>query len=486
MEKKKKQKYTLAAFCKARGFTPEWLASEEGHLVINEMTKRLPDEELIIGGDLIIDHHVFSDFPDKVIVGGNLKIRFGNKFEFPAYFEVMGDVKMDNVRFDSIHEGCHFHRSVTIIQSWFKKIRDNFHVHGSLDLTQSTFDALPRGLVVDEVLTIAGTRITEIPEDCLCRSMDAQGSKLCRLPACWKVEDLNLDGCPIFCLSDGVEVTHSLKISRTLIRQIGQRCQPVILIADESPLTRLPDQWTGSYVILRGCPIRQLPNGLVADHLNISRTRIQTIPADCIVHNVFIALYSELSSLPENFVVSDCLDVRGSHVSLIPAGVICRSILCDKDTQVDAYQFDSQKEADFHPNGRHVLCEGILSELIEHDGNTWKTVLVGTGESCYIVTDGAGHYAQGYTRAVAESDLAFKLQQRDTSRYAWMNECMLIPLYEACACYRTITGVSQLVIDLFCKNMSDAEADYCIWDFKRWTEQLYGHNQFVQFFAKQV
>ena len=159
------KKYTLAAFCQTRGFTPEWLASKAGYLTIDERTKRMPDEDLIIGGDLIIDH------PSKVLVGGNLRIQFGHRFEFPAYFEVMGDVEMDYVRFDSIHEGCVFHRSVTIYHSSFQKIRDNFHVHGSLNLAHSTFSELPKGLVVDDVLTITGTPITEIPDDCRCRSL---------------------------------------------------------------------------------------------------------------------------------------------------------------------------------------------------------------------------------------------------------------------------------------------------------------------------
>ena len=165
------KKYTLATFCKTRGFTPEWLASKAGYLTIDERTKRMPDEDLIIGGDLIIDHHVFPYFPSKVLVGGNLRIQFGHRFVFPAYFEVIGDVEMDYVRFDSIHEGCVFHRSVTIYHSSFQKIRDNFHVHGSLNLAHSTFSELPKGLVVDDVLTITGTPITEIPDDCRCRSL---------------------------------------------------------------------------------------------------------------------------------------------------------------------------------------------------------------------------------------------------------------------------------------------------------------------------
>ena len=80
------KKYTLAAFCQTRGFTPEWLASKAGYLTIDERTKRMPDEDLIIGGDLIIDHHVFPYFPSKVLVGGNLRIQFGHRFEFPAHF----------------------------------------------------------------------------------------------------------------------------------------------------------------------------------------------------------------------------------------------------------------------------------------------------------------------------------------------------------------------------------------------------------------
>ena len=68
------RKYTLAEFCKKRGITPEWLASEEGYLIIDSRTKKLPDDELIVGGSLTFKSCAFPNFPARVVVGGNLTV----------------------------------------------------------------------------------------------------------------------------------------------------------------------------------------------------------------------------------------------------------------------------------------------------------------------------------------------------------------------------------------------------------------------------
>ena len=66
------KKYTLADFCKKRGITPEWLASKDGNLEIDSRTRKLPDDELIVGGSLTFKNCAFSKFPDRVVVGGKL------------------------------------------------------------------------------------------------------------------------------------------------------------------------------------------------------------------------------------------------------------------------------------------------------------------------------------------------------------------------------------------------------------------------------
>ena len=65
-----KDTYTFQEFCSDRGITPEWLTSKEGNLTIGSETQRLPDDELIVGGNLEIVNESLTRLPERVIVAG--------------------------------------------------------------------------------------------------------------------------------------------------------------------------------------------------------------------------------------------------------------------------------------------------------------------------------------------------------------------------------------------------------------------------------
>ena len=290
------RKYTLAEFCKDRGITPEWLASEEGYLEIDSRTRKLPDDELIVGGYLMIKSCAFPKFPDRVVVGGNLTIDHCDLEDLPNQIEVYGSVFVSFSSFKRIHEGCTFHQSICFEHCQLQEIADFTHVHGILRLDNCIIDTLPKGLVVDEVLSISSTNIQSIPTDCRCKELIASYSKLQSIPDNWSVEVLNLTGCPITELPNGLRNLKYLNIAYTRIREIKEVYPGVEFNASNSQVSKLPDNWKAKYISVCGCPMEILPRGMhVAQDLDISETRITSIPDDCQVGRSIIA-YSSFGS----------------------------------------------------------------------------------------------------------------------------------------------------------------------------------------------
>ena len=408
------KKYTLADFCKKRGITPEWLASEEGYLEIDSRTRKLPDDELIVGGYLMIKSCAFPKFPDRVVVGGNLTIDHCDLEDLPNQIEVYGSVFVSFSSFKRIHEGCTFHQSICFDHCQLREIADFTHVHGFLRLDHCIIDTLPKGLVVDDNLYIRSTNIQSIPADCRCKELIASYSRLTKLPDNWSVEGLNLTGCPITELPKGLRNLKYLNIANTRIREITEVYPGVVLEADYSRLAKLPDNWHAKSVSVAGCPIEVLPKGMiVTTDLNIFETCIKTIPCDCKVGRHILASHSKLKFVPDGLVIAGCLDVFRTDVTVIPSHVICSLILYDAGVQVDAYQFNRRSEAiDFHPNGQYVCCNGILSKILEHEGNVWRCMDLSVDKELFVVTDGVGHYAHGSTIQQAEGVLRSRFRHR--------------------------------------------------------------------------
>ena len=466
------RKLTLAEFCKNRGITPEWLASKDGNLEIDSRTRMLPDDELIVGGYLMIKSCAFPKFPGRVVVGGNLTIDHCDLEDLPNQIEVYGSVFVSFSSFKRIHEGCTFHQSICFDHCQLREIADFTHVHGFLRLDHCIIDTLPKGLVVDDNLYIRSTNMQSIPADCRCKALIASYSRLTKLPDNWSVEGLNLTGCPITELPKGLRNLKYLNIAYTHIREIREVYPGIVLHADYSQLTKLPDNWSVEGLNLTGCPITELPKGLrnlkylniantrireitevypgvvleadysrlaklpdnwhaksvsvagcpievlpkgmiVTTDLNIFETCIKTIPCDCKVGRHILASHSKLKFVPDGLVIAGCLDVFGTDVTVIPSHVICSLILYDAGVQVDAYQFNRRSEAiDFHPNGQYVCCNGILSKILEHEGNVWRCMDLSVDKELFVVTDGVGHYAHGSTIQQAEGVLRFKFGHR--------------------------------------------------------------------------
>ena len=422
------QTYTYADFCQSLGVTPEWLASEQGNLVLDDRTDRLPEDKLVVGGNLTIRQSRFTQWPVHVTVGGYLLVEQVDIPSLPQFLDVKGDATFIDTGFASIHEGCHFHQSVTVCSSKFQHIHDHFHVLGDLILAECSISTLPHGLVVDRILDIRHTSIRCIPEDCQCAELRASGSKVDQLPNNRTVEVLDVSGCPLSHFPKGVRVIRDLVISYTSIREIEQQLPDVNLIARYAALEKLPDGSRFGFLDLTGCSITQLPLRLIVTiGMDISETDIRCLPDDSQVMGYLIAHDSSLMTLPEQMLLAGILIVTRTPIQIIPAGIICKAIVCDPEVQVDAYQFHIDTEIEFHPNGKYVVVHHQMYEVVEHCEDVWKVTQLMTGEDRFVVTDGSGKFADGVTpelaRAVLQGiDLEDQQQPFLTSLQTWNKE----------------------------------------------------------------
>ena len=134
-------------------------------------------------------------------------------------------------------------------------------------------------------------------------------------------------------------------------------------------------------------------------------------------------------------------------------------------------------------NGKIILIDSILSEVISKKGNIWKTNRVGKKEIEYIVTDGDGKYAHGSTIKEAKADLIYKIKDRDTSKYQGLALDTVMPFEQAVECYRVITGACVPGVKGFVEQKGKRDK-YTIAEMIEVTLGQYGNETFKSFFKK--
>jgi hypothetical protein len=134
-------------------------------------------------------------------------------------------------------------------------------------------------------------------------------------------------------------------------------------------------------------------------------------------------------------------------------------------------------------DGRYILIDDILSEVIHKRGNTWKVKIVGRKEETYIVTDGNGSYSHGDTIKEAREDLLFKLGNRSKEEYKDLTLESVLKFEDAVVCYRVITGACQAGIKHFLSIASIKRKSYSIQNIIDLTEGQYGNQTFKSFFS---
>ena len=196
-----------------------------------------------------------------------------------------------------------------------------------------------------------------------------------------------------------------------------------------------------------------------------------------------------ITSLPDNLTVGGYLDLRGTGITSLPDNLTVGGSLDLEGTGIthaDAARVNHSLPADLFPlrwrGGQYISVDGIFSEVVSQKGNVWKIRPIGKKSVTYLVTDGNGRWSHGDTLQEARDDLIYKIDNRDTSRYADLTMESVLPFAEAIEAYRVVTGECAAGTRQFVQSLASVKDAYSIREICDLTKGQYGAETFREFF----
>jgi hypothetical protein len=234
-------------------------------------------------------------------------------------------------------------------------------------------------------------------------------------------------------------------------------------------LSYLDGKWSyGGSLYLRGTGITSLPDNLtVGGSLYLRGTGITSLPDNLTVGGSLYLRGTGITSLPDNLTVGGSLYLRGT-------GITSHNVPQPEEGYVFSWQ-----------NGKYILADGVLTEVLSKRGNVHKVIKVGSKKEGYLITDGKGKFAHGDTVKEAKEDLIYKITNRDTSKYKSLITESILAFKDAIECYRTITGACSAGTRQFVESkIGRPKSSYTISEIIEMTNGNYGAESFANFFKK--
>jgi hypothetical protein len=194
---------------------------------------------------------------------------------------------------------------------------------------------------------------------------------------------------------------------------------------------------------------------------------------------------SSVTSLPEGFAptVGGGLDL--SSVTSLPEG-FAPTVGGGLDLS-SVTKPTPKKRAPVYPltwlNGKYLLIDGIVSEVVQKRGDSYRVKVVGKRVVTSLVTDGR-NWAHGATLKEASADLIYKNKGTDTSEYKSLTLASKLTFAEGIACYRAITGACSFGVRNFVEMKGVAQKKFSIQQIIDMTNGQYGGDTFKRFFVK--
>jgi hypothetical protein len=136
------------------------------------------------------------------------------------------------------------------------------------------------------------------------------------------------------------------------------------------------------------------------------------------------------------------------------------------------------------PDGKYILVDGILSEVVNRRGNVYRVRIAGKRDVTYLVTNG-NEWAHGKTLREAKQDLVYKISDRDPDQFKNLTKKSKLTFQQAVQCYRVITGAcAQGVRNFVEQNGLQNIKSITVNDILAKTKGQFGHERFVQFFKQ--
>jgi len=137
-------------------------------------------------------------------------------------------------------------------------------------------------------------------------------------------------------------------------------------------------------------------------------------------------------------------------------------------------------------DGKYLLVDSILCEVLNHKGNVYRVKIVGKKEESYLVTDGTS-WAHGETLDKAREDLKYKVQPRDLSEYSSVTAETKFSFEEAVAFYRAVTRACSLGVKNFVESKGlSTDKSYTVGEMLELVEGEYGGDRFNEFLTEKA
>ena len=138
------------------------------------------------------------------------------------------------------------------------------------------------------------------------------------------------------------------------------------------------------------------------------------------------------------------------------------------------------------PDGKYIIADGILSEIVSHKANVWKVKHITKNKIEFLIADDNGNYAHGVTLQEAKDDLIYKVTDRRREDYENHKLESVLTHEEAIKCYRTITGACSAGTRNFVESVlnENRKEKYTIKEICELTKRQYGNETFTNFFKK--
>ena len=218
---------------------------------------------------------------------------------------------------------------------------------------------------------------------------------------------------------------------------------------------------------LTGTAITALPDNLVVGgSLDLTGTAITALPDNLVVGGYLDLSYTAITSLPDNLTVGGSLYL--SYTAITDTSNINRNT----------------PHVFFWRNKSYVKADGVLSKVISHRGNVYRTQQIGSPKLDYLVTDG-NKWSHGNSLKDAKEDLLYKLSNRDTSKYDSLTLESKLSFEKAIEAYRAITGACSFgTKDFVLNRLENKKSEYSVSEIIELTKNEYGGSSFENFFNK--
>jgi len=131
-------------------------------------------------------------------------------------------------------------------------------------------------------------------------------------------------------------------------------------------------------------------------------------------------------------------------------------------------------------DGKHIIADNILTEIISKRGNVYKVKRIGKTEITYLATDGE-NWAHGNSLKDAKQSLREKVML-NPERWKSTKISDELNFEDAIACYRAITGACRMGVQMFLEETGAKKKPYTPEQIIAVTKGRYGHEQFKSFF----